>query len=663
MVSQGAAGSSAVAATIGALPGVLLGWTVAVEADSAATIGAAIGGGVGLAVWAACRTIAKDAPVPRTPRGERLFEDFRRYNQGRVHSQWRVLLNGRKRLPVPFKSHGQIAPPRSFSGSIRYRTNLAGAVDAAGTPGGGPRLLVIGLPGYGKTVALLDIAQHLADNHQDRFGTAVIFTLGSWQRDDHDLTRWMVRTLCGPTGPLPGAHDIVTEWIATGRIAPILDGLDEIIDADTRRHCVKAVNTFIHHATPETAIVVATRPAEYADISNRHSGRLAVNTAIELTPLPSSAVAARLRHAADNNQVGSLADLVEMSPTHHVAELLHIPLWLWLASSLDSSHAIKLREAKTANEAKAVLADAYLDRTIEDLNDQVRLGVAACRQALAAIAGFLADHRSPDTVTFRFEDLTPAKPSRKLSSIVGLKAGLAFGFTSGSTFGLVFDRAAGLGVGLVVGAGLGLIVALAASGRPTRSRLRWPGRHRAAKAVAFGLACGLVYGLVLSLAVGIPIGLGKGLAGGLGVGLAYALLGRDTVMTEEIDEGWIASKTSAAIHTIAFGFVGFLAGGLVFGLTGATVVIPVAGLIVGLTAGLAVWLNAGGWYLLLQRALRNRARGQGLLPEDPVRFVRATVDVGLLRQTGNGVQFRHRVVADRLVAEAPSPGLADLQTP
>jgi hypothetical protein len=87
----------------------------------------------------------------------------------------------------------------------------------------------------------------------------------------------------------------------------------------------------------------------------------------------------------------------------------------------------------------------------------------------------------------------------------------------------------------------------------------------------------------------------------------------------------------------------------------------VGGLAVGLPSGFLTSRNFGGWYLRMQQQVRRQATEHGLMPLDPAAFLVAAADVGILRRTGGGVQFRHRMLADRLAEEAPTPGLMDLR--
>lgn len=646
--------------------------------------GVACGGLALLLCWSCALWVRGAAGGADAPDGQ-LLDEFRRHSRASVRRQWRVLLDGHDRLPAEFRAYTRIAPPRSFAGSLRHRSDLASAVDASAAPGGGPRLLIVGEPGQGKTVALLDIALHLADVQDNRFGAPVVVNLGSWGSDDDDLAAWIVADLCAATGPMPGADDVVRGWVGGGLIAPILDGLDEITDRESRWRCVQAINAFVDRAPDHLALVVASRPDEYTEVSEDGADRLAVNTAIVLDKFPLRLVAARLRRYSAG---ACLVDLVETSPTHPVVELLRIPLWLWFAGSLDDDRAHQLTTMTTSDDAREILTDAFLDRSITALDHRQSLGIPRCRRTLAALAGFLTDSRTPDSSTFRLEHLTPPNPGRVTYLATGMLSGLVVAVSIGPLVGLAGGLGVGLGAGLAA-ASVGGLMAISEriDGRPARARVEWPGVGRlvggslrgilasAGVSVALGPIVGVASGLAGALfgepSAGLRLGLLAGLlvAGGMlmgGVlsGLFGGLVSSNVLVSDVIDEGRSASMASVARHAVIAGLmiaaVSVLAAVLGYGRSGL-----VPGLIFGLTVGPCLGavfgLDEGGWYLVLQRRLRRMARREGLLPDDVVGFLTAGVEVRVLRRTGGGVQFRHRTLVDRLAREAPAPGLADLR--
>lgn len=374
-----------------------------------------------------------------------------------------------------------------------------------------------------------------------------MFNLGSWQASDDELGRWMTRVLCAPTGPVPGATAQVEDWVQQGRIAPFLDGLDEITDPALRHRCVVAINRFLDATEPRVAVVVASRPAEYTDISSDGADRLAVNAAIELCPLRPTQIADHLRDAASSD-ARALGDFIDQNPTSPLAQALAVPLWLSLIA-LGAAPAVQLRAAATPRQANELLVEGFVALGTDSLARALAQPTATCRRWLGAIAGFLTDPAAPDHTTFFLEDLTGRHPSRLQLVAFGLISGLISGLIFGLMFGLMFRLMFRLIFGLIFG-------------------------------LAYGLAYGPIFGLIYGLAYGLFSGLGF---------------------------------------------------------------------------GLVVVLDEDGWYLLLQWQLRRRARRQGLLPQDPVRLLDAAIATGLLRQTGGGVQFRHRAILDHSRPTLPPP--------
>lgn len=165
--------------------------------------------------------------------------------------------------------------------------------------------------------------------------------------------------------------------------------------------------------------------------------------------------------------------------------------------------------------------------------------------------------------------------------------------------------------------------------------------------------------IIFTFGIGLAVGLLPTLGVAVFMGFTAALK-RDTVEAEKLDEGRIASKQSLACWSLIFGPVVGLGCGLLAGLAVGWWPGIIYGSIVAIAVALGAWMDAGGSYLLLQRRVRRRAYREGLLPENPVGFIERAIEVRLLRKTGGGVQFRHRVIADRLAEEAPSSSLDDL---
>src|SRR5262249_5551063 len=91
----------------------------------------------------------------------------------------------------------------------------------------GRSLLILGAPGSGKTITLLDLARTLLARAEDDPSQPipVIFNLSSWSDPKQNLLDWLIDEL------LVKYHipkKIGSRWLETNWIVPLLDGLDEV---------------------------------------------------------------------------------------------------------------------------------------------------------------------------------------------------------------------------------------------------------------------------------------------------------------------------------------------------------------------------------------------------------------------------------------------------
>ncbi|WP_445148348.1 NACHT domain-containing protein [Baekduia sp. Peel2402] len=132
------------------------------------------------------------------------------------------------------------------------------------------RLVVLGEPGYGKTVAALALVGHVGADPAPDVRVAELFSLAEWHRwrvdhRDETLTDWMAWTLSRTYAPLPAA--VAHQLLSAGRIVPVLDGLDEVPSTDARRACVQAINAYALRTDPHRPFVVTCRSREYVDLA------------------------------------------------------------------------------------------------------------------------------------------------------------------------------------------------------------------------------------------------------------------------------------------------------------------------------------------------------------------------------------------------------------
>jgi tetratricopeptide (TPR) repeat protein len=144
------------------------------------------------------------------------------------------------------KQPGRLLPPETFILQIYDEAKRA--------------LLILGEPGSGKTILMLQLAQKLQARafQKEAEPMPVVFELSSWSGKEQSLTDWILEEMKTKYN-VP--HDLSQSWINDGQIALLLDGLDGI-PKKHRRTCIKAINAYRqkHYGA---AVVVSTRSAEY----------------------------------------------------------------------------------------------------------------------------------------------------------------------------------------------------------------------------------------------------------------------------------------------------------------------------------------------------------------------------------------------------------------
>lgn len=144
-----------------------------------------------------------------------------------------------------------------------------------------PQLCITGEPGIGKTVLALVLAQQL---HDRRPGSLpVVFNLGAWQPAHEAIESYLARQLShrfeAPVDP-----DDAAALVVSGRILPILDGLDEL-DSDW---LPGALNRIASSKAVRRQFVLVCRAEEYVI-----AGRLNLGTELPVVEIISSTITSR----------------------------------------------------------------------------------------------------------------------------------------------------------------------------------------------------------------------------------------------------------------------------------------------------------------------------------------------------------------------------------
>jgi hypothetical protein len=162
-------------------------------------------------------------------------------------------------------------------------------------------LLILGVPGSGKTTMLLELTRETItraekDNAEP---IPVVFDLSSWTEKRASLSAWLVDEL-NEKYLIP--RRVGLSWVEDDCLLLLLDGLDEV-SSEHRDDCVRTINDFRQdHLVP---MVICSRKTEYEVLTTR----LKVQNAVMLKPLTSQQIDHYLEEVGgDLNVVSTILD-------------------------------------------------------------------------------------------------------------------------------------------------------------------------------------------------------------------------------------------------------------------------------------------------------------------------------------------------------------------
>jgi NACHT domain len=213
-------------------------------------------------------------------------------------------------------------------------------------------LLILGVPGVGKTTRLLELARDLLDRaaQDPTHRIPVVFKLSSWAIQRRPLTAWLVEELHERYGI---SRAIGQAWVEADAILPLLDGLDEV-EPKYRTACVEAINTFRkdHGLVP---LVVCSRTADYDALGMP----LRLQGALVVQPLTYAQVDAYLTQVG--TPLAAVRQAVQDDPM--LWELLDTPLMLAVVTAACAGEGgATLQMQGTLAERRQHLFTTYVDR-------------------------------------------------------------------------------------------------------------------------------------------------------------------------------------------------------------------------------------------------------------------------------------------------------------
>ncbi|WP_424099936.1 NACHT domain-containing protein [Moorena producens] len=489
------------------------------------------------------------------------------------------------------------------------------------------KLLILGAPGSGKTTMLLDLAKDLITRAQEQENQPIpiIVELSDWKDDKQPIAEWLAANLKFRYNL---RKEITQEWIQTGQLLPLLDGLDEL-GLERQKLCFQQLNQFLKDV-PQ--IVVCCREEEYL------AGEqiLEMRGAVCLQPLSDQ----QIENYLNSLNCRHLWPVIQ-EDSEGLLELARMPLLLHLIPMAypDGLKRVEreLKDPKAKedyqNQCRQRLFQDYIDRKLKESHDSRGYSEEETRRWLGWLAKRLKEGQQTE---FWIEKMQPdiLNKSRK-KGLYQLSVGLIYGLI----FSLIFDLSVGLFYGIIYGRFFNKIDLYKAI------TLSWKDRNKIIEELIYGLIYGLSVGLIYGLSVGLSVGLIRGLIIGLIYGLIRGLSGEE-VKTRNKPNQVIkeSAKNTVILSLISFpgSFLLFVLPDLVLGenVKLLTMLIRASGM------AMLIGFSYAGRPVIQHFVLRLILWRSGSIPWNYADFLSYATKRRLIKQVGGGYRFIHDLLRE-----------------
>ncbi len=287
-------------------------------------------------------------------------------------------------------------------------------------------LLILGAPGAGKTLLLLELAGDLLERaaRNPNHPIPVIFSLSSWAVHRHSLVTWMIEEL-------NLAYDVpmrlADEWIETGQVLPLLDGLDEMPVAYGGL-CIEEINRF-RQKYGLIPLAICSRLDDYVAFG---SVRLKLNTAIQIKPLEQQQIDEYLI------EIGREDLCIALHNQPGLYDLLRAPLMLTLFPSLIPLDATGILTTIDSKMRQRNIFEYYVVRMFERRVAPVRYSYEQTIRYLSWLARSMAQYAGSQFFIEQLHSgwLGTAAARKRYTSFEKLAFGFIVGVLSGGIWAL-----------------------------------------------------------------------------------------------------------------------------------------------------------------------------------------------------------------------------------
>jgi hypothetical protein len=568
----------------------------------------------------------------------------------------------------------------------------------------GGRLVIVGEPGYGKTLLAIELvlqillARRAGDPAAGKLPVPV--SVAGWDGTD-DLTTWLTRRLEEEWHLTPVIGRML---IQRHLILPVLDGLDEIgtrqtleKPPDQQLRVLRQLNK-TYGSSGEAGyvpVIVTCRTDDYRQLKGAAGGLLGA-VVVEIQPLDRALIKEYLLArfdpgltlpSADGAQWRDFADRIHRAAPGVLEACLASPWYLSLAISAcraGETTVGDLESFRDMDELEGYLTEssipaavrlhprgtAALDAVAQESRRERRAGMPRGLydpEDIRTWLGTLAEHldwqachgmpaNSIDLLTlWRLAEANGGRP-RLAHTVIGVAGGILAGLLGGELAGGM-PGILTMTMTMTIGIGFGLWAGLRPDPGPSRVTLPLASETRGQAVIALAALTGILGGIGGQL-IGheASIGVAEGVSASFAVLVLAGLGGRQIKALQPRD----ALRTDLTFG-LTLGIVYAAVGGLPGGLTGGILshlhlnhylTVPgsiILALILGLTAGVALGSRCWLRYAISTtiEAVHHR------IPLRLERFMDWAYGASLLRITGVSYQFRHDKLKSSLTSPSP----------